>query len=83
MHGLSVNWARTKQSSPTSLKPLSLYHSCAFSERVRTANAWVVGVMATVCALEKDWMIDSHQLRCRTTLKEALIRTGGCSSPWF
>lgn len=33
--------------------------------------------MATVCALEKDWVIDSHQLRCGTMLKEALVKNRG------
>lgn len=47
-----MNQARIKRSSPASLKlfPCTTH---AFSVRVGTANAWVVGVMATVCALEK------------------------------
>lgn len=74
-------WNNTKFSSV--FGNCSLDRSCAVSARVGTANAQLVGAMVTVCALEKGWMIDSHQSRCRTTLKDALIRTGVRSSPWF
>lgn len=39
--------------------------------------------MVAVRAFEKGWMIDSHRLRCGTTLKDTLIRRGVRSSPWF